>query len=110
MAPPLLTKAQWRKTDVAKKPGASYQGYVNWVTKTRAKRAAAQAAQMNDPNYAMNMFNQAMAQAGAQATSDVKSQVDAAIAGVQASTKAAQEQSNRQAARAEDFATALAQL
>jgi hypothetical protein len=39
-----LSKDQYSQTTAAKKPGATYSSYRTWVTKTRAKRAAARNA------------------------------------------------------------------
>src|SRR5215471_3448175 len=107
MAPPLLTPAQFARTPVGQKPGASYHGYVTYVTQTRAKRAAAQTAAANNP---MTAFYGALKAAPGLARTDVTQQINAALAGDRAATKAAQDQANRQAERAQAAAEGLRDL
>jgi|SRR5215831_212221 len=103
MAAPLLTPAQFARTPVGQKPGASYHGYVSYVTQTRAARAA---AAMNP----MTRFYNALKAAPGLAKTDVTQQINAALAGERASTKIAQDQANRQAARAQAAAQGVADL
>jgi hypothetical protein len=44
----LLTREQWAQNPASRKPGATYEGMVSWVTKTRARRAAARLAAAPD--------------------------------------------------------------
>lgn len=104
MAAPLLTRAQFLKTPAAKKPGASYGGYVNYVTKARTSRAATRAS---DP---MAGFGQSLGQAPTLAAGDVDAQITALLAGSRAATVTGQQQAQQQATRAQGFAKALADL
>lgn len=111
----LLTRAQFGKTDAAKKPGASYGGYVNWVTKTRTKRAAVRvAAEKANPFGALMQRYQAAIptpqQQIAQAHQAVNQEIQAGLAGYRASSKAEQQVAENQAKRAQGFATSLANL
>jgi hypothetical protein len=100
-----LTPAQFKKTAAAQKPGASYSGYRNWVTRTRASRAASRAPSVM-PTFQGLLTPQQVAQAKA----TVDTQIGSSLAGMRASTRAEQEQANRQAARAQSYAMALGSL
>src|SRR5262245_6691326 len=102
MAPRLLTPAQFARTPTARKPGASYQGYVRWVTKTRTARAAKTANP--DP---MTAFYTALNAAPGSARADVNAQIKMALAGGRAASAAVQDQANRQAARAQAAAEGI---
>jgi hypothetical protein len=106
-----LTPTQFKKTAAGQKPGASYNGYRNWVTKTRRARASAQTS--NPLGSLLQTFQGSLlnpAQQAAQARQQVQQQITASLAGIRASTKAEQAQANRQAARAQSYAAALGNL
>ncbi len=108
---PLLTRAQFAKTDAAKKSGASWNGYVHWVTKTHAARVAARA---RNPLGALTQQLTASiltpAEQIAQANKAVTGQITTAEAGMDAASKAQQLATQNQATRAQGYATALAHL
>lgn len=107
----VLTRAEFAKTPAARKPGASYGGYVNWVTKTRARR---QATRASDPfGTAMSGLTaslQTPAQQQASVNQLVNSGINSGVAGINAASAAARTTAENQATRAQGFAAALAAL
>jgi hypothetical protein len=98
-----LTAREFNANPASKKPGASYGGYVNWVKRTRAKRAAMHATpQAPAPMAAVT--------AALTPQQQVDASIKASLAGMRASTSAEQAQSNAQAAQAQKYAVALANL
>lgn len=101
MPPITLTKPQFLQTAAAKKPGASYAKYVNYVTRARAARPAAVTNVMQ--TFAAGL-TPAMQHA---ATSSVSQQIADAMAANTAASKVSQAQEQAQANRAQGFALAL---
>jgi hypothetical protein len=106
MAGPItLTPQQWAKTAAARKAGASYKIYRNYIARARRPQPTAQAGNV------MSVFAAGLSpaqQAAAQAS--VKTQIDASIAAQTAAAAAAAKTSDAQAQRAQGFALALGSL
>jgi hypothetical protein len=112
---PLLSAREFAKTAAAKKPGASWQGYKNFVTATRMKRAAGRAASAAaDPSgFALNQVQSGLLtplQQNTQATNLTNATLKAQLAAIDAASSAQRTQTSNQADRAQGFALALAKL
>ena len=108
----MLTKPQFNQWRIKNnKPHATWQGYNNWVTKTRVARAAKQNA---NPLGSLTQRLLASIPTPAQQTTQATTSVDAALkstlAGYTSASKIDQLATENQSKRAQGFATALANL
>lgn len=108
---PFLTPQQFAKNPAALKPGASYAGYVRYVNRTRANRAAQRA--VNPLSTFISDYQASLptaAQQQQQAQQNVNQQIALQIAGAKAAQELADKKLAQQGKRAQGFALALGSL